>query len=177
MDLESLKKQIEAFKLPPVDSWNPEFCADIGLKIKKDGTWWQNDEKFTRQSLIELFSKILRKDRDGLTYLVTPYEKVSIFVEDAHFIGKELFVTYDGNITMVHLKTNINEIIAIDKSLKIWLFNKNENDSRVYLEIRGGLKIMLNRSAYYDLMELCQIKGNSISFFSFNHEIVLGEIE
>ena len=26
--------------LPPVDQWNPEHCGDIGMEIKRDGTWY-----------------------------------------------------------------------------------------------------------------------------------------
>ena len=26
--------------LPPVDQWNPEYCGDIGMEIKRDGTWY-----------------------------------------------------------------------------------------------------------------------------------------
>ncbi|MBS0270711.1 MAG: DUF1285 domain-containing protein, partial [Proteobacteria bacterium] len=23
----------------PVDKWNPPYCGDIGMKIRRDGTW------------------------------------------------------------------------------------------------------------------------------------------
>jgi hypothetical protein len=26
--------------MPPVDSWNPEFCGDIDMEIAGDGTWF-----------------------------------------------------------------------------------------------------------------------------------------
>ena len=40
MDLNHLQKQIggKAQSLPPVDSWNPDFCGDINMVIKRDGT-------------------------------------------------------------------------------------------------------------------------------------------
>ena len=75
--------------LPPVHLWNPEHCGDIGLEIRKDGSWWQDGVRFSRQKLVRLFSTILRRDPDGY-YLVTPHEKVVIRVEDAPFVATRL---------------------------------------------------------------------------------------
>ena len=60
--------------------------GDIGLEIRRDGSWWQNGVRFSRDKLVRLFSTILRKDSDGY-YLVTPHEKVVVKVEDAPFVG------------------------------------------------------------------------------------------
>ena len=26
--------------LPPVERWNPDFCGDLDMEIKADGTWF-----------------------------------------------------------------------------------------------------------------------------------------
>ena len=63
--------------LPPVHLWNPANCGDIGLEIRRDGSWWQDGVRFSREKLVRLFSTILRRDPDG-HYLVTPHEKVVV---------------------------------------------------------------------------------------------------
>ena len=78
-DLDQLNRTLQAIipiangkrKLPPVETWNPEHCADIGMEIRADGSWWHEGTKFSREKLVRLFSTILRKDADGSTYLVT----------------------------------------------------------------------------------------------------------
>ena len=75
--------------LPPVEKWEPEFCGDLDMVIKKDGTWFYMGTPIGRHALVKLFSSVLRKDEDGKTYLVTPVEKIGISVEDAHFVVVE----------------------------------------------------------------------------------------
>ncbi|MEL7230848.1 MAG: DUF1285 domain-containing protein, partial [Pseudomonadota bacterium] len=48
--------------LPPVDQWNPDFCGDLDMIIKRDGTWFYNGTPIGRAPLVRLFSTILRKD-------------------------------------------------------------------------------------------------------------------
>ena len=59
---------------PPVERWNPAFCGDLDMEIRRDGSW--TGTPINRMPLVELFSTVLRKDEDGKTYLVTPVEKV-----------------------------------------------------------------------------------------------------
>jgi len=71
----------------PVERWHPENCGEIDIVIKSDGSWWHEGSRITRKGLIDLFASVLRKDADGITYLVTPVEKLSITVERAHFVA------------------------------------------------------------------------------------------
>ena len=57
------------------------------MEIRADGSWWHEGSKIKRERLVKLFSRILRKDPDGNIYLVTPYEKVIVHVEDAPFLA------------------------------------------------------------------------------------------
>jgi hypothetical protein len=69
--------------LPPVDRWNPDYCGDIDMEIKADGTWYYMGTPIGRHALVRLFSTVLRRDEDDKTYLVTPVEKIGIRVVDA----------------------------------------------------------------------------------------------
>ncbi len=78
--------------LPPVERWNPDFCGDLDMEIRADGTWFYLGTPIGRMPLVQLFSTVLRKDADGKTYLVTPVEKVGIRVVDAPFVAVEMNV-------------------------------------------------------------------------------------
>ena len=54
--------------LLPVDQWNPEYCGDIGMEIKRDGTWHYMGTPIGRKRIVKLFSRILRKEDDN-TYV------------------------------------------------------------------------------------------------------------
>ena len=58
--------------MPPVDKWNPDYCGEMDMVIRRDGSWWHEGVQITRAPLIKLFASVLRKDVDGETYLVTP---------------------------------------------------------------------------------------------------------
>lgn len=73
--------------LPPVEQWNPARSADIGMEIRADGSWWHEGGRINRERLVKLFARILRKDADGTTWLVTPHEKVIVQVADAPFLA------------------------------------------------------------------------------------------
>lgn len=83
--------------IPPVERWNSDFCGDLDMEIRADGTWYYMGTPIGRPQLVRLFSTVLRKDEDGKTYLVTPVEKVGIRVEDAHFIAVEMQVLGEGD--------------------------------------------------------------------------------
>ncbi len=71
--------------IPPVERWNPDFCGDLDMEIKADGTWFYMGTPIGRKQLVRLFSTVLRKDDDGRTYLVTPVEK-SVSVSRTHIL-------------------------------------------------------------------------------------------
>ena len=97
--------------LPPVEKWNPDFCGDLDIEIKADGTWFYMGTPIGRQPLVRLFSTVLRKDIDGKTYLVTPVEKVGIRVEDAPFLAVELNVSSEGVDQIITFRTNVGDVV------------------------------------------------------------------
>ena len=105
--IEAAKAQTDGRGERPVDKWEPEFCGEMDMVIKSDGSWWHDGGMITRRPLVKLFASILRKDEDGITYLVTPAEKIAITVERAHFTAGELRVdesTADGRrLSLIHI--------------------------------------------------------------------------
>lgn len=89
MDIQALQQQISAVggqqKMPPVEKWNPDFCGNMNLVIKRNGQWWHEGTPFTRAPLIKLFASVIKKEGEDY-FLVTPVEKLSITVEDVPFV-------------------------------------------------------------------------------------------
>ena len=141
--------------LPPVDKWNPDFCGDLDMEIRADGTWFYMGTPIGRAPLVRLFSTVLRKDADGKTYLVTPVEKVGIRVEDAPFIAVEMSVTDHDGTQVLTFRTNVGDIVEAgpDHALRFEIAGEN-NELKPYLHVRGRLEALVSRALMYDLVEL-----------------------
>ena len=66
--------------------WNPHCRGEIDIRIAADGSWFHQQRRFQRDSMVKLFASILRRE-DEEYFLVTPAEKLRIEVEDAPFIA------------------------------------------------------------------------------------------
>jgi len=56
----SAKAAAKGRGLPPVHLWNPPFCGDLDMQIKRDGTWFYMGTPIGRFELVKLFSSILK---------------------------------------------------------------------------------------------------------------------
>lgn len=86
MKLEELLKQIGDQKHPPVEQWNPDFCGDINMEIRRNGDWFYEGTPIGRPAMVRMFSSILKREGDSY-FLVTPVEKVGIRVQDTPFVA------------------------------------------------------------------------------------------
>jgi len=146
----------EGRSLPPVHLWNPEHCGDIDMRIKADGSWWHEGSRIGREKLVRLFSTILRKDEDGETYLVTPYEKVIVHVEDAPFLAIRVDRAGDlGRDQRLVFTTNVGDfaVAGADLPLRVVTDPVTEEPSP-YVLIRGRLEAKLTRPVFYELANM-----------------------
>jgi uncharacterized protein len=152
--------------MPPVDKWNPDFCGDLDMEIKADGTWFYMGTPIGRQPLVRLFSTVLRKDEDGRTYLVTPVEKIGIRVEDAHFLAVELNVSGEGDTQVMTFRTNVGDIVEASGDTPLRFAVSEDNGGlKPYLLVRGRLEALLARPVMYELVnygEEIEIDGKSM---------------
>ena len=139
--------------LPPVDKWNPEFCGDLDIQIKRDGTWFYMGTPIGRQPLVRLFSTVLRKDEDGKTYLVTPVEKIGITVEDAPFVAVEMNAEGKGDEQVLTFRTNVGDLVECgpDNPLRFDIIGKTDQ-LKPYILVRGRLEALLARPVMYELI-------------------------
>ena len=140
---------------PPVDKWNPDFCGDLDMEIKRDGTWFYLGTPIGRMPLVQLFSSVLRKDEDGKTYLVTPVEKVGIRVEDAPFIAVEVNVSGEGEEQVLTFRTNVGDVVEAGPDNPLRFVDEDDTDGlKPYLLVRGRLEALVVRAVMYELAEL-----------------------
>ncbi|MEL6980618.1 MAG: DUF1285 domain-containing protein, partial [Pseudomonadota bacterium] len=98
---------------PPVHLWDPPFCGDLDIRIRRDGSWTYLGSPIRREALVRLFGGILRREEDGRHYLVTPVEKIGIEVEDAAFIGVDVEAAGDGAAQRVEILTNHDDRVTL----------------------------------------------------------------
>jgi hypothetical protein len=140
--------------LPPVERWNPPFCGDIDMEIRRDGTWFYMGTPIGRMPLVQLFSTVLRKDEDGRTYLVTPVERVGIRVVDAPFVAVEVNVSGHGGEQVVTFRTNVGDVVEAGPDHPLRFVDEDETGGlKPYVLVRGRLEALVARPVMYELVE------------------------
>ena len=153
--LQGLMDAVPERRPAPVESWDPPYCGDIGLKIRRDGSWAYRDSIIGRPALVKLFAGVLRKDADGLTYLVTPAEKVDVEVEDAHFLAVDMQVEGADRQQQLVFRTNVDDVVACGAEHPLRFAEQQPGGGlKPYLLVRGRLEALLTRSLVHDLVAL-----------------------
>ena len=139
--------------LPPVERWNPDFCGDLDMEIRSDGTWFYLGTPIGRMPLVQLFSTVLRKDADGRTYLVTPVEKVGIRVVDAPFVAVEMNVSGQGDEQVITFRTNVGDVVEAGPEHPLRFVDEDRTGGlKPYVLVRGRLEALVARPVMYELV-------------------------
>ena len=138
---------------PPVERWNPPYCGEIAIRIASDGTWYHEGRPIRRPELVKLFSRVLRRDEDGHTYLVTPVEKMRITVEDAPLHVAQMEVAGAGRAQRILMRTLTDDVFPLDAEhpLRLRPSAAHDGELRPYVRVRGRLHAVLLRPVYYEL--------------------------
>ncbi|MGB3177932.1 MAG: DUF1285 domain-containing protein [Albidovulum sp.] len=139
---------------PPVHLWNPPFCGDLDMEIRRDGTWFYLGTPIGRHGLVKLFSSIIRKDGDDY-FLVTPVEKVGIRVVDAPFVAVDANATGQGPEQMIRFVTNVEDEITAgpDHPIRV-MRDAITGEPSPYILVRTNLEALIDRKTFYRLVEL-----------------------
>jgi hypothetical protein len=163
LSLTEIAKALAEQRLPPVDQWNPSHCGDSEMRIARDGTWFHQGSPIGRKAMVQLFSTILRREPDGSYVLVTPGEKLDIAAEDAPFVAVEVKSEGAGATRRLAFRLNTDEIV-IAGPLHPLRFTLRDDGPHPYLRVRGDalrpLDALINRSVYYELVNLALEEGN-----------------
>jgi len=143
--------------LPPVERWHPEYCGEMDLVIKRDGSWWHDGVRITRERLIRLFATILRKDDDGVHYLVTPVEKIGIKVEVAPFLAVRVDAVGEGRNQSLVFRTNMDELTEAGPQHPISVtVDEATGEPTPLIHVRGNLQALMTRPVFYELAALAE---------------------
>ena len=91
---------------PEIKKTTKNICGDFNIKIDKNGLWYYQGTPINRKSLIKLFSSILTKDKEGIYWLTTPYERGTIQVDDVPFIVVDMKNKGVGSLQEIDFMTN-----------------------------------------------------------------------
>ncbi|MEH6710648.1 MAG: DUF1285 domain-containing protein [Paraglaciecola polaris] len=174
MDLATLQKQLadQQGKLPPVDKWNPDFCGDMDLVIKHDGSWFYMGTPIGRKTLVKLFASVLKKE-DEKYYLVTPVEKLGIKVEDVPYVITQWEVQDD----LLIFTTQTDEQVVVSASHPVELKDNPQNQLALpYINVRRNLWARLHQNVYYQLIEQAEQQGNALYITSGDYQFCLGHL-
>lgn len=143
--------------LPPVEKWNPDYCGELDLIIKRDGLWIHEGTPIGRARLVKLFSTILRREENDY-FLITPVEKLGITVEDAPFTAVLMRRESTGDGQRLIFTTNVGEeiIAGPDHAIEMRI-NSETGDEAPYIHVRRGLDALIVRAVFYDLAALGEV--------------------
>ncbi|KAJ03602.1 DUF1285 domain-containing protein [Sulfitobacter mediterraneus] len=140
--------------LPPLEKWNPPFCGDLDMHIRRDGTWFYQGTPIGRPELVKLFSTILWREEDRY-YLVTPVEKVGITVEDAPFVAVDFEAEGSGTDQLLRFVTNLQDeaLAGPDHPIRV-VRDPDTGEPSPYVLIRRNLEALIDRKSFYRLVDI-----------------------
>lgn len=141
-------------KLPPVEGWAPQVVGDSAMRIAADGTWFHEGDPIRREAMVRAFAGLLTRDDAGQHWLVTPFEKLAIAVEDAAFIAVDCVRADDA----LAFRLNTDDIVIAGPQHPLRAGGSPETPA-LYLHVRRGCEARLNRSTWAQLAEIALAEG------------------
>jgi uncharacterized protein len=141
----------------PMESKKPVIDSEeyYGIKILKNGTWMYNGSPITRHNLVKLFASVLKQDEAGDYWLITPYEKGRIEVEDAPFMAVELKIESSGKSQQLKFRTNLDDWVTAGPEHRIRVvFDAATGEPSPYIMVRDRLEARIARPVYYELVKI-----------------------
>ena len=141
-------------KLPPVEGWAPQQSGDSAMRIAAEGTWYHEGSPIRREAMVRAFAGLLKRDDSGQHWLITPFERLAIAVDDAAFIAVDCVRADDALV--FRLNTDDIVIAGPDHPLRA---AGDADAPALYLDVRRGCEARLNRSTYAQLAEIALAEG------------------
>lgn len=136
--------------------WQPSQDGDSEMRIARDGRWYHQGGLIERQALVQLFSRLLRREGDQY-FLVTPVEKLTIAVDDAPFVSINIDVQGEGSEQDIYVTTNLQDTVLVGPEHPLWVaIDPQTQEPSPYVSIGDNLAVLLQRSDFYQLVEYAQ---------------------
>lgn len=154
LTLAEIAELVATRKLPPVEGWAPQKQGDSFMRIAADGSWYHEGGLIRREAMVRAFAGLLKRDEDGQHWLVTPFEKLTIDVEDAAFIAVDCARADDA----LAFRLNTDDLVIAGPEHPLRAAGDAETPA-LYLQVRRGCEARLNRSTYAQLAEIALAEG------------------
>jgi hypothetical protein len=141
-------------KLPPVEGWAPQKIGDSFMRIAADGTWFHEGGPIRREAMVRAFAGLLTRDDAGQHWLVTPFEKLAIEVDDAAFVATDCARADDA----LAFRLNTDDLVIAGPQHPLRAAGTPDNPA-IYLHVRRGCEARLNRSTWAQLVDLALAEG------------------
>jgi hypothetical protein len=153
LSLAELAAEAAARRLPPLDQWHPEKTGDSEMRIAADGAWYHQGGPIRRPAMVRAFSSLLTRDAAGQHWLVTPFERLSIAVEDAPFLATDMEArTDDAGRPVLAFRLNTDDVVLLGPDHPLRVAGTADLPA-FYLAVRHGAEARLNRSTYGQLID------------------------
>jgi uncharacterized protein len=130
----------------------PGPCAGRApFRIDRHGVWHHLGSPIARPAMVRLFATVLRREDDGF-WLVTPYERVAVEVEDAPFLAVEL----EAAEGLLRLRTNTDHWVEVGPDHPLVVRAAADGTPVPHVVLRSGIEAKLTRSVYHQLVELAE---------------------
>lgn len=104
--------------------------------------------------MVRAFASLLKRDEDGQHWLVVPYQKLRIEVDDAAFIATDM----TAREACLVFRLNTDELIVAGPD-NVLRAAGDPDVPAIYLAVRNGCEARLNRSTYTQLAEYALEQG------------------
>ena len=145
--------------LPPIHQWQPELSGDIAIGIDREGRWFHDSVEIKRDSIITLFSKLLKLEESDY-FLVSPNEKWRIQVDVAPLfvISASLEIRQGHQAIVCQTLTGDTILIGRDNPLQMKQDVANEQTYPLLL-VRDNISALISRATFYQLVDwsICRI--------------------
>ncbi len=159
LTLAQIAEAVAVRKLPPVEGWAPTRSGESHMRIAADGKWYHQGGEITRPAMVRAFSGLLSRDTDGAHWLVTPFEKLAIEVEDAALVATDMSVTQDAGGPNIAFRLNTDDLVIAGRDHPIRTAGDPETPA-LYVMVRRGVEARLNRSTYGQLIGHALTEGS-----------------
>lgn len=153
LSLDEIAGLAAAYSLPPVADWNPTLSGHSKMRIARDGHWFHDGGLITRETMVRLFSSILRREADGSYVVVTPVEKQIVDVDDAPFVAVEMKSSGQGPGRTIAFRLNTGDLITAGPQNALRVIERY-GEPAPYLMVRAGMEALIARAVYYELADL-----------------------
>ena len=139
----------------PVPLNGRNYCGELDIRIDRAGKWFYNGTPIARKVMVSLFASLLVRADDGGYWLVSPTEMGRINVEDSPFVITQMSTKNEGEEQTICLSTNVDISLTICEDTPILIKpSPLTGEMTPYVVMPGNIDARIERSVYYDLVEL-----------------------